>query len=554
MKKIIFLSFLSFSLLFSQTITLDFLQNKPSGVVRDFYIWQFISLPQTSIEEAKLAYALVANKTPRLQKAMEAKGVITEMPKDILCKNLDFERLKTQDSECIALGLKLSDVLKISEKDASLLMAKIKPLNPALYEQVKILRDKDVLNALLKTSAKNFGIIFNGITYAQKLEIFSKPIPPKKIENLANQNNAIFNKMLHNIILDPRFETFKKSLAKADITISNANTFFLLGINEVLQKQNKKALVYFKRSTDVSIDPFMRDRALFWRYLISNNKVFLEELAQSQFVDIFSIYANQKIGSTPKYQIVSHFENISSKNPDFNIKDPFEWQILRDNIQSIRNDEEYNKILRYFRYEKTLPHLAFFLNRATKYQINYFITPYEDLLAWKNDDEKSLAYAIARQESHLLPALISRSYALGIMQIMPFNVLPFAKEMGRKNIELADMFDPKTALEFGNFYLNELKEEFVHPLFVAYAYNGGPGFLRRLLAQNKLFLKDRKYEPWLSMELLPYEESRFYGMKVMANYVIYQELFGHHIDLDALLKKTMIYTDTHAKSHTKEKK
>lgn len=542
MKKIVILIFLFGSLLLGKDITLKFLESKPQGVVRDFYIWQFISNDKTTIEEAKRAYDLVANKIPRIQQAMEKKGIPTQMPKDILCKSLEFEKLKDQDGECIAFGLKLSDVLKFSDKDATLVMSKIKSINPALYEQIKILRSKDILNAMLATSAKNFGMIFNGISYSQKLELFAHPISPKKIEVLANQNNVVFNKMLHNIILDPRFGVFKKSLARANITKSDTNTFFLLGINELLQKRDKKALLYFERSQKAAIDPFMRDRALFWRYLITKNKIFLEELSQSQFVDIFSIYANQKIGSVPKYQIVSSFEDISSKNPDFNVKDPFEWQVLRDNIFAINDEKEYAEVLNYFRYEKTLPHLVFFLNRATKYKINYFITPYEKLLSWRDDDEKSMVYAIARQESHLLPALISRSYALGIMQIMPFNVLPFAKEMRIKHIELSDMFDPQTALEFGNYYLNHLKEEFKHPLFVSYAYNGGPGFLRRLLAKNELFLKGRKYEPWLSMELLPYEESRFYGMKVMANYVVYQELFGHQIDLEKFLKQTIIYT------------
>ncbi len=57
------------------------------------------------------------------------------------------------------------------------------------------------------------------------------------------------------------------------------------------------------------------------------------------------------------------------------------------------------------------------------------------------------------------------------MQIMPFNVGPFAKSLGMDNVDLNDMFNPNIALKFGNYYLNHLKKEFNHPLFVAYAYN-----------------------------------------------------------------------------------
>lgn len=542
-KKFFILLFLLCSILFGKEhLTLKFLESKPQGVVRDFYIWQFISDEKTSIKEATKAYDLVFNKTPRIQKAMENKGIATEMPKDIFCKNLSFDSLKTQDAQCISYGLKLSDVPKLSNSDADLIMQKISKDYPDLLTQIKILRSKDILKAMFETSARNFGTIFNGLAYTQKLKIFDDSIPAKKLERLGNENNPVFNKMMHNIILDPRFDKFKKALLKADIKTSDTNTFFLLGMNELLAKKEKKALIYFERSQKVAIDPFMRDRALFWQYLLSQNKFLLQELSQSDFVDIFSIYANQKLGSTPKYSIISDFKNISKKNPDFNITDPFEWQVLKENVFAISDDEKYKETLEYFKYQKTLPHLVYFLNRLNKYKINYFIRPYEGSVDWKDDNEKAMVYAIARQESHLLPALVSRSYALGIMQIMPFNVLPFAKEMNVKDISLSDMFIPQVSLKFGNYYLNHLKEEFVHPLFVSYAYNGGPGFLRRLLEKRQLFLKGRKYEPWISMELVPYEESRFYGMKVVANYIIYEEILGHKIDLEEFLKQTIIYT------------
>ena len=174
------------------------------------------------------------------------------------------------------------------------------------------------------------------------------------------------------------------------------------------------------------------------------------------------------------------------------------------------------------------------------FKIHYFITPFSDKLKWKDDSQKAFTYAIAKQESTLLPALVSTSYALGMMQIMPFNVQPFAKSLKRDNITLEDMFDPITALEFGTFYLDDLSREFKHQLFVSYAYNGGPSFLRRVLKSKMLFLKNRNYEPWLSMELIPYRESRDYGLRVIANYIVYQATFGNHINLEDYLKQTLV--------------
>ena len=348
--------------------------------------------------------------------------------------------------------------------------------------------------------------------------------------------------MLQHIILDSRLLAFKQAIAKADITTSNSNTFFLLGINELLNDSKQQALRYFERSRNAAIDPFFKDRAMFWQYLVSGNVAFLHDLQTSKFVDIFSIYANQKLKTKPNYEIVSSFDGLILKKPPINISDPFAWQVARDSIGSIKDMTRYEEEVNRFYTIDTTPHLAHFSNRITKYSVNYYIMPYVDLVHWRDDKQKAMSLAIAKQESHFIPALVSRSYALGMMQIMPFNLEPFAKKLGIKHkVTLEDLFKPEFAYTFGTMFLEELNDEFKHPLFVAYAYNGGPGFWRRTLAKGQLFVKNRKYEPWLSMELIANEEPRFYGMKVLANYIIYQELLGHKVDIESLLKQTLRY-------------
>jgi soluble lytic murein transglycosylase len=73
--------------------------------------------------------------------------------------------------------------------------------------------------------------------------------------------------------------------------------------------------------------------------------------------------------------------------------------------------------------------------------------------------------------------------------------------------------------------MDYLNKWLYHPLFVAYAYNGGIGFTRKTIRKKHLFKKG-KYEPYLSMELIDYEESKEYGKKVLTNYVIYLNLLS----------------------------
>ena len=49
-------------------------------------------------------------------------------------------------------------------------------------------------------------------------------------------------------------------------------------------------------------------------------------------------------------------------------------------------------------------------------------------------------------------------------------------------------------------------------------------------------LKEGKFEPFLSIELVPVAETRNYGKKVLANYVIYMALNGSSIKISQLSK------------------
>lgn len=540
--RIFVLLLLAFCIGFAKTdITLEFLESKPKGLARDFYIWQFLSNEHTSLQDALKAYELIHRKTSKLDSLMSAKGKVSELPRRLYCQRLSFESLKKQDKECIKSGLNLANVPTMPQKNKDFLLKTFQN-DPAYKKRIEILSKPNILTGMLSSDAATFAALYNALRDNQRLQIINQNIKPQALKKLADENNKSFNNMLQKIIVthDNSYAKFKQSLIGAKITGADSYTLFLLGINEILHQKPKAALEYFRLSSKNAPTPMQQNRALFWEYYLSHDNKVLENLASSTNVDLYTIYANQKLGVKPSYQVVTDLGKLSPKKPDFDIKDPFQWQLLKDNLSQVKSDKDLEELSKHFAYEDTSAHLAYVLNQLNKFKIHYFITPFSDKLKWKSDHEKAFTYAIAKQESTLLPALVSTSYALGMMQIMPFNVEPFAKSLKRDNITLEDMFNPITALEFGTFYLNDLGREFKHPLFVSYAYNGGPGFLRRTLKTKKFFLKNRNYEPWLSMELIPYKESRDYGFRVLANYIVYQESFGNTINLEAYLKQTLI--------------
>ena len=90
-------------------------------------------------------------------------------------------------------------------------------------------------------------------------------------------------------------------------------------------------------------------------------------------------------------------------------------------------------------------------------------------------------------------------------------------------------------MKYAKKHLLWLAKRLDNPLFISYAYNGGIGFTRRKVIP---FFKFKGiYEPFLSMEMVPYIESRKYGKKVLTNYVIYYNKLGGKVTLHKLLHK-----------------
>lgn len=533
---------MAFAMAFANAkITLEFLESKPKGLARDFYIWQFLGDEHTSLQDALKAYDLIYRKTSKLDSLMNAKGKASEMPRELYCQSLNFDKLKKQDKACIKVGLNLASISSMPQKNKDFLLNTFKD-DVVFRKRIEILSSPQILTSMLKSDAQTFASIYEVLRASNRLHILDQNIKPQALKKLADENNKAFNAMLERIIVsqDKTYDKFKKSLVGANITGADSYTLFMLGLNEILHNQPQKALTYFKHSSTKATTPMQKNRTLLWQYFLSNDKSMLESLSSSTNVDVYTIYATQKLKVEPKYQVVTDLGKLSSRKPKFDIKDPFQWQLLKDSLTQAKSQKDLEELSKHFAYKDTSPHLAYVLNQMNNFKIHYFITPFSDKLKWKDDSQKAFTYAIAKQESTLLPALVSTSYALGMMQIMPFNVQPFAKSLKRDNITLEDMFDPITALEFGTFYLDDLSREFKHQLFVSYAYNGGPSFLRRVLKSKMLFLKNRNYEPWLSMELIPYRESRDYGLRVIANYIVYQATFGNHINLEDYLKQTLV--------------
>lgn len=554
---------------------IDDLEKKPKGIVRDFYIFEALQGEVTPPEALKL-YALAESRSPSLIKALKNKVPRDLLPREIYCRDLGLPELIKSDDACFNLGFRLGFA-----QDSRLDSAALARLSEKARRQVKIIRAKNALEAAINASGEDFSDIYFALK--DRGDLFNHA--PKNPQNLSNKN---LGRALYHLVISQKFPRFTTALLRANIVGVDDLSFFALGLNELknggesakkvpakaaksaanpakapaknaaknpaespaknkkspanLAPHLQKAANYFAAAANATKSLFLRDRAVFWQYLITQDSRLLERLAQSELFNLYSLFAVRKLGVPPRYSIIRGddeiFAALSDKAPPFDIKDPFEWQKMSQNIAQIKDKEALLQTARGLFYKDSLPHLSAILNRYYDFGKKFFITPYYDDLELSLPT-KTLVYAVAKQESRFVPTVVSRSFALGMMQIMPFNVAPFAKALKEEGITNESMFDPRVALRFGAYYLEHLWREFKHPLFVSYAYNGGPGFVRNFLGNAANFSAQNPLDPWLSMEFVPYEESRIYGMKVAANYIMYNEIEGNIIDVEAFLRETL---------------
>jgi soluble lytic murein transglycosylase len=140
--------------------------------------------------------------------------------------------------------------------------------------------------------------------------------------------------------------------------------------------------------------------------------------------------------------------------------------------------------------------------------------------------EGALVYAIIRQESGFETDAVSRSGALGLMQLMPATASWVALKLPLPFSPAALTTDGPYNITLGRAYLERLLDDFggSYALAIA-AYNAGPGRVKQWLQDygdprgGGIGMVD-----WI--ELIPIAETRGYVERVLENLQIYREQLG----------------------------
>lgn len=162
-------------------------------------------------------------------------------------------------------------------------------------------------------------------------------------------------------------------------------------------------------------------------------------------------------------------------------------------------------------------------NAAAEYQQlveRHTVAYREDIekYATQNDIHPAYVAAIILRESSYDPSATSSVGARGLMQIMEDTFEFVRKKLGEDGTTFADMYDPTTNIRYGCWYLGYLSRMFNgDPIQIACAYHAGPNNV-------KLWTMNRTADGrTLTLEDIPYDNTRYYAGKVVNAYDIYYQ-------------------------------
>ena len=142
-----------------------------------------------------------------------------------------------------------------------------------------------------------------------------------------------------------------------------------------------------------------------------------------------------------------------------------------------------------------------------KYSFRYKVDPY-------------LVLAVMRQESKFNPGAVSKSNAIGLMQLLPTTAKDVAIQIGHRWKGQDDLYNIETNIHMGVYYLSWLSRIFKDDFsLTVMAYNAGIGNVRKW---KQRLPKDNMLN---QLSSIPFSETQTYLERVKDNYMMYYFIY-----------------------------
>lgn len=162
--------------------------------------------------------------------------------------------------------------------------------------------------------------------------------------------------------------------------------------------------------------------------------------------------------------------------------------------------------------------------RVHNFSLRYPV-PFRDVFreyATSQGLDQAWVLGLVRQESRFNADARSSAGAAGLMQLMPRTARYVASKIGMRNFHPQRVTEVQTNVSLGTGYMKMVLDQLGSPVLASAAYNAGPGRARRWRDAKPL-------EGAIYAETIPFNETRDYVKKVMANSMFYGALLDKAI-------------------------
>ncbi len=514
-------------------LTLDELRSKPSGYAKDLFLLKFLE-QNITIEEANEAYFLTKMPKSEHSALLLKKSGSKKLLKLFDCMDSNITKILKKEPECAELGVnykKISTALLSKEEAPQRLSALIASVAPEKSKKIDSL-----VSLSLKTQELDENSIDAYFDSSKEFRAayFNLQLSDDELKKIALSKNS--KRFIKWALFDKNGSALQKSLSRLDCRdIQDGEALFFLGLIKI--KHGGEPLGCFVKSAKLFDKQSDKDRANFWAYLLSKNEAFLKNISSEYSLNFYSLIAKER--QKEEFKNIEFIEVPNGfKSEDVNVSNPFYWSAFRSKLKNANYFELAKIAAEHAKIKDADAYYLLAKERLAGGKKELFLTPYKDAFADFNNSQKILLHAIGRQESLFIQGDVSGAYAIGVMQLIPL----LAKELAEKRkekLEFLELFEPAKNISYAATHFKWLESKVKHPTLIAISYNAGYGFFRRVEKEGLFMFNDdglMAYEPFWSIENIPYDETRDYAKKVSINYAIYSQKFMEPTTLTKLLE------------------
>lgn len=506
------------------------LRTKPAGYAKDLFLLDFMEQNITA-SQAYEAYFLTKSPKSKHSTLLLKKTASKKLRKLFDCMDTNTTRALKKTPECAELSVsyvKLSSLAIDDSKDVKQLAELI---DAQSHEKAAKIEKMLLIKNSIDTNASELFSIYFDTSKAFRAKFLDKNIT---IDD-GFYKDAKIKRAIKWALFDKNASNLQNTLSNLECkNIQDSEALFFESLLKI--KYQKNPIECLAKSAKIATRASDRDRSIFWLYLYTGDTAVLRKAANDD-LNFYSKLAQEATDTEPKHISFVDYSSKFTKTSDINGSDPFFWQELRAKIKNA-NKVELEKIEKQLAYKNTESYYLYAKEKATGFKNDYFLLPYKDSFEEFNSTQKTLLHAIGRQESTFIPGDVSGAYAIGVMQIIPILGEELAQKRKEK-ISFFELFEPSKNISYAATHFKWLEAEVSHPILIAVSFNAGYGFFRRIEKNGLFTFKDEKlfkYEPFWSIENIPYDETRDYAKKVALNYSVYSEKFDEKISLTRLLE------------------